>query len=73
MRIPSCPVDLQSINVTFSTPPLISLPIVKPPRQPEVALRTTMFLLGFPKAIPACGRQREDNDTGTCVSGAERG
>ena len=26
---------------------------MKPPRQPDVALRTRIFLLGLPKAIPA--------------------
>jgi hypothetical protein len=37
IRIPDCPVEKLSIKVMFSTPPLISDPIVNPPRHPEVA------------------------------------
>jgi hypothetical protein len=38
---------------TSSMPPLISLPIVKPPRQPDRTRRTVTLRVGRPKARPA--------------------
>ena len=44
MRMPDSPVEEQSSKRTPSTPPLISEPMVKPPRQPERTRRTYMHV-----------------------------
>ena len=68
MRMPLSPVDAKSSNSTSVTPPLISEPMVKPPRQPERALRTVMLRLLM---LTCCPAQFQPDLTATASSPAQ--